>query len=94
MCKIYNKAFKFGVAFNVVLFVVLNIASFVVGYREHNSRLIRFAPHNDFPWGVPFDWSWGDEIGLGFALNIFAITACSFTLGFVFRFALRKVLDD
>ncbi len=85
MSRIYNKAFKVGVACNLALFTVLNIVSYVVSYRAYHSRTIRFGPDRGVQWGFPFDWF------EGLVLNVFIIAFFGFVFGFVFRSVSERI---
>ena len=84
MSRVYNKAFKIGVAFNVLIFAILNIWSLVAEKRAFEASSIRLG--SSFFWGFPFAWAWDTGIGLGFMLNVAVIACCSFVVGFLFRY--------
>ena len=96
MHKIYNTAFQFGVVFNIFLFTILNIVSFMVARNKYESidRSIMFSPDYGFSWGFPFIW---DETyfkvveGAGTILNVIIWVSCSFAFGFLFKFIRSKV---
>lgn len=83
MSRIYSKAFKVGVAINILVFAIINTWSYAAAKRAHDASNIRFAP--GFDWGFPFSWFWDTGIGLGFMLNFMVIALCSFIVGFIFR---------
>ena len=95
MSKIYNKAFKIGICFNVLVFTILNIISFVVSRNEHitawNSGL-RIGIYGDYSWGFPFEMFSGVELFRveNVVINTFIISGCGFVLGFLFKFAWSK----
>ena len=87
--KLYNRAFKIGVGVTIFLFAVLNVISFIVAWRADQKSQIKFSnAHLD--WGVPFSWTWYTGIGLGFMLSFAVIAACSFAMGFLFRYFARE----
>jgi len=104
MNKIYDKAFKVGFLFNILLFVFFNFLSYLAAcekYRESLNRVVGVSsPSYGFPnWGFPFGW---DEIYLnsivsmyarGGAVNFLIIVFCSFVFGFLFKFAWSKILS-
>ncbi len=105
MSKIYNKAFKVGFLFNILLFIFFNFLSYLAACEKHRESMNRdkgiiFGPAGGFPdWGFPFGW---DEIYLdsivsmyarGGAVNFLIIVFCSFVFGFLFRFAWSKILS-
>ena len=98
MDKLYNKAFKIGVCFNILLFGVLNSISFIVAHNDYLYREIRFTP--GYAWGFPLrmfrygmDGFFG---GLGFdvvglLVNGTLVIISSFIAGFTFRFVWSKI---
>ena len=93
MSRIYNRAFKVGVACNIALFTILNIINYVVSYRAYHTRTIRFAPDSGVRWGIPFEWFEGGGLPVGLVLNVFIIAFFSFIFGFAFRFASEKMSE-
>ena len=55
MSKIYNIAFRMGVLFNVLLFIALNLISFVNAHNRfiEGQNGIRFSGWIDYTWGFP-----------------------------------------
>lgn len=92
MSKLYNRAFKVGVAFTIGIFAILNVASFIISKRAYDESEIRFS-HSRLDSGVPFSWAWDTGIGLGFMLNVAAISLCAFVVGFLFRYFLTGDKD-
>jgi len=103
MSKIYDKAFKVGFLFNILLFIFFNFLSYLAAcekYRKNinmNKKII-FGPVGGFPdWGFPFGWdeTYFDSIismyARGGALNFLIIVFCSFIFGFLFKFAWSKI---
>ncbi len=91
MDKLYNKAFNFGVLFNVLLFSVLNFLSYVVAYwryLKYGNVDSQLADVGGFPsWGFPLAWGQGTEDALNFVILAF----CGFVFGFLFRFVWSKI---
>jgi hypothetical protein len=100
MYKLYNKAFKVGVLFSILLFAIFNLLSYFAAYKryvEFRNVENNIAPvSRSFRWGFPFDWQGqvfymtGDSI----ALNGLIIAFCSFTFGFLFRFIWLKIISS
>ncbi len=92
MSRIYDKAFKFGVKFNIAAFIVLNLVSFVLAYRAYHdpTRLIRFSGEQIL-WGFPFDWRNGAGFPVGLVLNVIVITFFGFVFGFLFKYIYGKI---
>jgi hypothetical protein len=94
--EVYNKAFKAGFGFNILIFAVLNIISFIIERNEHlrtwNSG-VRIGIYGDYLWGFPFKTFRGGEFfrAEGLVINIFIIAGTGFILGFLFRFACSKL---
>lgn len=88
--RLYNRAFKTGVGMSILLFVGLNVVSFLVASNEHQNYLsqeIKFAPVGRLRWGFPFIW---DDYVYGFleggtVLNSLVASLFAFVLGFLFR---------
>jgi len=97
MSKLYNKAFKVGVYVNILIFVILNIISFIIAHNEYMNRETNFA-HDGYSWGFPFElyrYFIGHPSDVGFSLegtflNTLFIAICSFAVGLFFRFLDRK----
>ncbi len=97
MYKLYDKAFKIGVLFNLLLFTVLNFLSYFAAYKkfhEYKNVETKIAPVGRyFRWGFPFNWEGngfymtGDTI----AVNGLIIAFCGFVFGFLFRFVWSKI---
>ena len=98
MPKFYNKPFKVGVLFIIVIFIGFNFVSYFAAYRNHQeymNREIKFSSVYGFPsWGFPFNW---DENfftvidGAGGIINILIAAFCSFVFGFLFKFIWSKI---
>src|SRR5688572_5136303 len=94
MSSIYSKAFKIGVALNLIAFGAANLVSYWVAYswyrkcHENLAHGINFSGGCWLGWGFPFYWA--DSTGIPFILNILIITLLSFVLGFTFRFLSGK----
>ena len=93
MSKIYSIAFRMGVLFNVLLWTILNIVTFINGRNSHDDL-------EDSAFGV-FHAVWGFPIPMftypGFFMNIkyLLINAvvyvfCGFFFGFLFKFVWSK----
>jgi hypothetical protein len=101
MDKVYNKAFKVGFCFNILIFLILNIISFVVSRNEHIriwNKGIRFSGSNSdgpFLWGFPFKMFLGSELfrAEDLVINTFIIVGFGFILGFLFRFVWSKLSE-
>lgn len=91
MSKIYNRAFKVGVAFNILIFAVLNVISFVRSYREYTRSAMRLSGDRGIDWGVPFSWFLDTGIGLGLILNVSVIAFFCFFFGFLFKFISQRL---
>ena len=100
MYKLYNKAFKVGFGVNILIFVILNIISFIVSYNKYMDRETKFA-HDGYSWGFPFvmyeDFTGYPTSNIGFSLegtvlNTFIIAGCGFVLGLLFRFTWSKLV--
>ena len=81
--KLYNRAFKIGVGVNIILFVILNVLSYMAAQKR-----IQFSGGNS--WGFPFPWTPGGD-PLALIVNVTVIAMTSFALGFLFRYVSRKV---
>jgi len=82
MFKLYDTAFKIGFAFNILIFLILNLISFTAANYEYANRKIDFSPCCRGPrWGFPFDMT--NEYT--FSLNVLIIAACGFVSGVVFK---------
>jgi hypothetical protein len=90
MSSIYNKAFKIGVAVNLIAFGVTNLFSYWIAYRAPNEG-ISFSGGNWLVWGFPFYWL--ESTGIGLILNIFVIAMAGFVCGFIFRFVSAKIFS-
>jgi hypothetical protein len=90
--KIYTIAFRMGVLFDIVLFTIFNVASFIVNQSEYENRGIYFAPAG-FKWGFPFDW--GRQYAMlvegGTIFNLVFWIAGGFFFGFTFKFVWSKI---
>jgi len=98
MYKLYNKAFNVGVLFNILLFIVFNLLSYIAAYKrylEYRNVETKIAPVRRFPsWGFPFSWEGGHFHTIWFAdevLNFLIIAFCGFAFGFLFRFIWSKI---
>ena len=85
--KLYNRAFKVGVGFNIALFTIFNVVSYL---NAHSAVKIQFsvAP----AWGFSFSRTSGDS--LAFMVNIVVIASCSFIVGFLFRYLAGRANGD
>ena len=94
MSKIYDKAFKAGVWFNILLFGFSNVVSFWLAYREYAIMQPKFAPAS-FDWGFPFKWDKNNFgiTGDGVFLSGLIIAFCGFLRGFLFKFIWAKKRD-
>ncbi len=81
--KLYNKAFKIGVALNIILFAILNVLS----YTAAQGREIKFSGR--VSWGFPFAWIPGGD-PLALIVNFTIIAVSSLAVGFLFRYFSRK----
>ena len=98
MSKLYNKAFKVGFCVNILIFVILNIISFIVSYNKYMNRETKFFP-SGYSWGVPFElhrYFIGHPSDIGFSLegtvlNTIVIASCGFALGLLFRFLAQNI---
>lgn len=95
MNKVYDIAFRMGVLFNVVLFTVLNVASYKSAESEYLEREPwAFSCCNSIgSWGFPFDWTEKYSMieGAGTIFNIIIMAACGFAFGFLFKFVWSKI---
>ena len=96
MSKIYTIAFRMGVLFNVLLFTILNVASYKIAVIESEKihSEIMFSPCCRFSWGFPFGWEEKlfDVIeGGGAILNVLIAVFCGFMFGFLFKFVWSKI---
>ena len=95
MNYLYNKHFKRGFVLTIVVFILLNIVSYLVASSNYRLEIERqkengfccFARYN---WGFPFEW-WGDtwmfsDGLLGLIINFLVIVSCGFAIGLLFRF--------
>lgn len=95
MSKIYDSAFKIGVIFSILVFLILNFISFVISQRDYYASGISGFAHSGYSWGFPFELYRNyfgyphNEIGFtgqGVVLNAFVLVFFSFVIGFLFRF--------
>ena len=93
--KVYDIAFRMGVLFNILLFTIFNIVSFVIAQNKHLAGRgeIHF-PDYGFGWGFPFVW--GEQFfvveGAGTILNVVIWVFCGFFFGFFFKFVWSKIV--
>ncbi|MCU0239792.1 MAG: hypothetical protein MUC29_10145 [Pyrinomonadaceae bacterium] len=94
MDKIYDKAFKFGFVFSLVLMFILNLFSWTYSVYEFSSRSV-FLSHDGYSWGFPFEMYRnfstlaGSDVGFtikGVLLNCLFFTIFAFIFGFYFRY--------
>jgi hypothetical protein len=95
MSKIYNIAFRMGVLFNVVLFTLLNIVSFVIARKNYEQESLEapFFGHFGYHWGFPIEMFQNEHLAHPFLLvfNVAIYVACGFFFGFLFKFAWSKI---
>ena len=102
MSKIYNTAFQFGVVFNILLFTLLNVGSYIIAHNdfvkreiERENSLINFSGGNyGFSWGFPFVWEakyFNIIEGGGAILNVIVWVVCGLLFGFLFKYIWSKV---
>ena len=85
-----------GVLFNVMLWTILNIISFLVArdrVTEREMSLIEFGWYSGFSWGFPFEmfrnYFLADEYLVVF--NVIIYVVCGFFFGFLFKFVWSKI---
>jgi uncharacterized membrane protein YbjE (DUF340 family) len=101
MSKIYDIAFRMGVLFNVLLFTLLNVGSYIIAHNnfvkgeiERESAQINVSWANyGFSWGFPFGWEEKINVieGAGGILNIIIAVFCGFAFGFLFKFIWSQI---
>jgi hypothetical protein len=98
MSKIYDIPFRMGVLFDIVLFTILNIASFVIARNtfEQESLEPPFFGHFGYSWGSPFEMFRNVSLVDPFVLvlNIGIYVACGFLFGFLFKFIWSKISSN
>lgn len=87
MFKLYDKAFKVGFCFNILIFVILNIISCANAYYKDAQSGIHFSNYFGPSWGFPFEMT--DYVF--FSVNIFIIAGCGFVVGLLFRYIWSKM---
>lgn len=88
MFKLYDTAFKIGFGLTVLVFVILNIISYlkVVGWTLDNKFSGDVTLHGSPLWGFPIEMN----VLLGLVINFLIIAFCSFLVGLIFRFIWSK----
>ena len=95
MSKIYDIAFRMGVLFSVLLFTILNIASFVMARKNYARESLEapFFGHFGYSWGFPIEMFRNEGRFEPFLLvfNTAIYVACAFFFGFLFKFVWSKI---
>lgn len=93
MSYIYNRTFKIGVIVGVIVFVLLNIATYYFALKRQEANLlspIQFAP-NTIDWGFPFNWGrskfFYPEDGI---LNVLVGMIFGISCGIIFNYIGRR----
>ena len=101
MEKVYDKAFKVGVAFNLVLMFALNLLSWAYSYYKFSNQPVIFMDAGGYSWGFPFEMYRNfsgypySDVGFtlkGVLLNTLFTMICGFVFGFYFRFINKKLI--
>ena len=94
MSKVYNIAFRMGVLFNVLLWTVLNLITFID--RRNNfialeNSEISFS--GDFDWGFPLPMFMNQQLfdPHYLVINTIVYVVCGFFFGFLFKFIWSKI---
>lgn len=94
-----DKVFIFGFAINILLFIILNILSFVISYNEFINRKIKFS-HSGYDWGFPAEMYRNftgypyNEVGFtldGVFINALFVVVSGFILGHLSKFVWSKI---
>ena len=95
MSKIYDIAFRMGVLFNVLLWTILNLTSFMTNRNRFEQESLEgpFFGHFGYSWGVPFQMFRNEGLlePYAFVLNALIYVACGFLCGFLFKFVWSKI---
>jgi|SRR5688572_28027125 hypothetical protein len=94
MSKVYSIAFRMGVLFNILLWTILNVVSFVNVRNSHDGlENLGFGVFHA-AWGFPIPmFSYPDffmYIKYLF-INAFVYVFCGFVFGFLFKFVWSKI---
>ena len=89
MSKLYNRRFKVGAGITCGVFLVLNVASYILeSQRRDGSEAIKFSSYR-FNWGFPYPWFY-DASGLGPLINLGLLALLGFAIGFAFRYLFTR----
>jgi hypothetical protein len=93
MSKIYDIAFRMGVLFNILLWTMLNLATYIAARNEVNRAGVTFSSSTGYSWGVPFGMFRGRMLWDEYAMvaNAVIYVACGFFFGFLFKFVWSKI---
>jgi hypothetical protein len=96
MSKIYTIAFRMGVLFNVLLWTILNILSFLdsrEGFLYWQNASFWASHLGEFNWGIPFQMFQAYELynAKYLVLNTIVYVVCGFFFGFLFKFVRSKI---
>jgi uncharacterized protein YneF (UPF0154 family) len=96
MSKLYNKPFKVGVLFSILILMVCNFYVYFIAYKEHSEYLSKRESHGgssslmDFPiWGFPFNWH--ETFVYLIPINLLVLIVACFIFGFLFKFVWSKI---
>ncbi len=94
MSKVYNSAFKVGILFDILLFVLLNIVSYKVALKNFMQESLKapFYGHFGYSWGFPVEMFQNERLihPLPLIINAAIYVACGFCFGFLFKFIWAK----
>lgn len=97
MSKIYDTAFRMGVLFNILLFTVLNLLTFIEtrnGYIFWSNSRFTAYPDAGWRWGFPFPMFFYQELFIDvifLMVNALVYTVGAFFFGFLFKFVWSKI---